>query len=337
MAAPLLIAAAPLVVSTRVAEAQRPSALRVGADNDAFNFWIPPWDRTDHEYTSGVRGSVEYDGPIAWSGWPRWPRMTRRAPSDTARRETRTASRLTHTFSLGQMIFTGNELTQNSLALVAPGYGPRASRPNAAWLYLEAAERDSSDLGMSELSLAIGIVGSPALGSQMQNLFHSLGQEYQRPSDWSRQLPFEPGFVARYAKVVPLLSFGDGERRRSQLSANGGAAVGTIQTSLSVGAEATTDMALGSIGQSALTPRIAFTLGGGMDVVLRDEFLDGTLFRASDRVSKNALVGHAHAAITFRWRQIGVTYRANRVGPQYAGQARPTTWSSIETEWRLSR
>ena len=318
MVAPLLLAtAAP-------AAAQGPTAVRVAADNDAFNFWLPPWDRPDREYTSGARGTLEYAGR---PGWPVWPRLSRDA--------SRVSS---HSFSIGQAIYTG---VREPNIFARPNDwqddGQHRVRPNAGWLYVEAAERDSTARATTELAVAVGVVGPPALAEQMQRFFHSLGPEFQRPVDWTRQLPFEPGFVARYLRTSTVGTFGDANRWRGAFTTELGGSAGTILTALSAGAGVATDVALGGAPASATAPHLAFTAGFSGQFVLRDEFLDGTIFRTSDRVDKQPIVTEARFALTFRWRQLGVTYRATHSGRQYDGQGPAASWGTIQTEWRFGR
>jgi hypothetical protein len=48
--------------------AQTPHVLLLRVDNDAFDFWMMPWNRPDEEYSSGVH--ITYDGGDV----PRWAR-----------------------------------------------------------------------------------------------------------------------------------------------------------------------------------------------------------------------------------------------------------------------
>jgi hypothetical protein len=296
--------------------------VRVSADNDAFNFWIPPWARTDHEYTSGVHGALEFDGPLGWRLWP--------GPSREA------AHRTTHAFGLGQAIYTG-EPAADVNGYVDP-HRPLAdqSRPNAGWLYLEAVERDSSERRTNEWSLNVGVVGPQALGERMQQFFHSLGPEYQRPPDWRRQLPFEPGFVARFTRTGRPLMSGGGGRMRAALLTEVGGAVGTIVTEATVGGGASADIILFGTSGAGSPLRLLLAANARARVVLRDEFLDGTIFRTSESVPKEPFVTEQRGTITVRWGPFDVTYRANRASRQYRNQPKPSSWGTIEAEWRVT-
>ena len=96
------------------------------ADNDAFNFWKPAYDRPDEEYTSGVRGTLVISarrvvGALA-------------ASRCEALRDIRDSPCATHEFSLGQDIYTGK---------LVPGDTTRDSGHAAerGWLYLQESSR----------------------------------------------------------------------------------------------------------------------------------------------------------------------------------------------------
>ncbi len=318
MTAPLLLAAAPLRSTHNVANAQRPTSVRVSADNDAFNFWVPPWARPDEEYTSGVRGSLEYQGPLKW--WP-WTRVGRDT-SGTSR----------HTFSLGQDIYT-NPLAYDPKLLAR--YRPGTYRPNSAWLFLEAAQCDSSGDGWTELSIAAGVVGRPALGEQMQRFFHSLAPEFNRNLDWHRQLPFEPGFITRYMRSDRVYGFGEGTRVSGTLATEVSGALGTILTEATGGATAGMDWHIGSVPDTHMPIHLALSVGVKGHLIARDELLDGTLFSASESVKRNAFVYGDNAAITLRVGPFAAHYRATRETRRYRDQFDPPRWGTLAVEWRI--
>ncbi len=304
------------------ASAQSPVAIRVTADNDAFNFWLPPWARTDREYTSGVSGSLDFPGRI---GWLRLPGRLE------SRRSGREGFSRTHSYAVGQAIYTGEA--------VANGDAARSTRPNAGWLYLELAEQDSSDRVIEEFRLAVGVVGPPALGERMQRFFHSLAPEYQRPVDWQRQLPTEPAFVARYARTSRLAAFGNGARWSGRIDTRAGAALGTVLTSVSGGATARVSIPLGPpLGERrGRWPRIEFGAEAHAHAVVRDEFVDGSFFRTSERLARTPFQDEERASLTLHWSQLSVGYRATRRSLQYRGQPSPAAWGTLATEWRPGR
>lgn len=299
--------------------AQKPVAFRVSADNDGFNFWTPSWTRTDHEYSSGVRGTIEYAGtsPFLPLGVLRVPRC-------------RAAGCATHAVTLGQAMYTGEAPPSRG---VDPPEHP-SQRQHAAWLYLEAAERDSTDDAVNEFRLAVGIVGPPALGEPIQKFFHLIGPAYPIPVDWRTQMPFEPGFVATAARTTRIGGFGDADGVRGLLRARAAASLGTILTGATVGASGEVGMPVGPAARNPAWPRVVLSaeiVGHG---VIRDEFLDGTLFNSSHRLAKKGLFDEQRASIELRWPFGTVAYRATRSGKQYDLQPAPMAWGTLYAEWR---
>jgi hypothetical protein len=315
LAAVAVAGAAPAV------RAQQPVAVRVSSENDAFLFWRPPWERTDHEYTSGARGSLHYPG------------RSRLLPVDRIRRVCGGDACRSHSYALGQEIYTGEP---PATAGVEPAEHP-SRRTNAAWLYVEAAERDSTGRDVTDITLRVGVVGPPALGKPMQEFFHVIGPEYPLPVDWSTQLPFEPGFVATVARSRRVAAWPQAERVGASLAAHGSASVGTIRTGASAGVRADVIVALRPAQGGARWPRVAAALDVTGHGVLRDEFLDGTFFRSSPSLPKHPAYGQGRATLELRWSRVSLGYAVVRTGPQYDGQGAPTTWGTLMAEWRPAR
>jgi hypothetical protein len=302
-----------LLVAFATAGGQAPKVIRVGADNDAFNFWMPPWARPDREYTSGVRGDLVYDGPLRLRGLDR---LRRGVCGNTA------AGCATSAVGIGQAIYTGDT-----------GNPSESHRPNAGWLFLRLSERDSSARVTQDVSLEVGIVGPPALGEPMQKLFHALGPEYQRPVDWSRQRPFEAGFLARMARTTRHRELVAGGWQLVATSHLAGA-LGTILTSATGGGGVSAGVPLGGADARGWWPRLEIGADLRAHVVVRDEFIDGTFFRSSERVRRKALYDEERITFALRWSPVTISYRATRTGMQYRGQPAPAEWSTIELEWR---
>ena len=316
----LLFAAAPLCA------AQKPVALRVSADNDGFNFWTPSWTRTDHEYSSGVWGTIEYAGtsPFLPLGVLRVPRC---------RAAGRAAGCATHSVTLGQSMYTGEAPPSVG---VAPPKHP-SLRQHAAWLYVEAAERDSTHDVVNEFRLAVGVVGPPALGEPIQKFFHVIGPAYPIPVDWRTQMPFEPGFVATAARTTRVGAFGDAGGVHGLLRTRMAATLGTILAGATAGASGEVGIPVGPAARNPAWPRVvlgAEVVGHG---VIRDEFLDGTFFSSSHRLAKKGLFDEERASIELRWPFGTVAYRATRSGKQYELQPAPMVWGTLYAEWRPGR
>ncbi|HVZ49764.1 MAG TPA: lipid A-modifier LpxR family protein [Gemmatimonadaceae bacterium] len=308
-----------LLGAGRPAVAQRPSAVRVSTDNDAFLFWRPPWERTDHEYTGGARGT------LTWTGAARLLPLGALRPACATTGGDGCAS---HSYALGQELYTGEPPPTPG---VAPDPHP-SHRTNAAWLYVEAAERDSAGADVTAFAIRVGVVGPPALGEPMQQFFHVIGPRYPLPVDWRKQLPFEPGFIVTAARTHVLATLGDLARSGAALSARGSASLGTILMGAEAGVTALAATRLGE--RDGAWPRVIVRGDAALHGVARDEFLDGTLFRPSPRLAKNPAYAEFGGALELRWSRLGVSYRVTRTGERYRLQDAPTLWGTLAAEWR---
>lgn len=293
------------------AQAQR--AVRVRADNDAFNFWQAPWNRPDEEYTSGVRATLELDGGAAWmrpwrSPW-RSPRQACASPHDVC---------ASHSFTVGQDIYTALRTRTHPV----PNAG---ARPDAGILWIEAADRVTRAQRSSELRWTLGITGRPALAAPMQRFFHGFAPGWNRPTDWSRQLPTEPVFAVAYdeRRVRRLGAF--------DLQPHAGASLGSLLTEARAGLGAQ----WGRLGDARAN--VALVADVTVRGVVRNESLSGTLFRGSDRVALRPLVGEAEGGVRTRWRRLGLSWKAHVTGAEYAMRRGTHAWSTLEAEWWPSR
>jgi len=303
-----MLAAAP--ASVVVAQTPRTISLRI--DNDAFDFWMLPWNRPDEEYSSGVH--ITYDGGDA----PWWSRRMLRqlAPCTTSSRECRMSRA-----EIGQDLYT----PATSMTNPVPAVG---SRPNAGWLYLSQTAQSLHPDRADELTLTLGVTGGPSLGKFTQTLAHSVAPTFNRPSDWTGQVGFEPGVVVRY------------EQRR-RLGVDGGAigfdliprlslTAGNVATNAEVGVQARTGLHL----RHPWLPRdgpieIALTGGISARAVARDLFLDGNTFRDGPHVGHEPFVGSGEIGVQMRFRALSLAYRAVTDTRSYAAGPKWHPWASI--------
>ena len=124
-----------------------PRTLSLRADNDAFDFWMLPWNRPDDEYSSGVQ--ITYDGGDA----PRWARSFLRGDSACT---VHSVSCRTARTEIGQDIYT-RDATLSDTAVID------RSRPSAGWLYLAQSARALHEDRSDELTLTVGVTGPPSL------------------------------------------------------------------------------------------------------------------------------------------------------------------------------
>jgi hypothetical protein len=302
----LLLLAAP--IGAAFAQAQRTIWLR--ADNDAFNFWTMPWNRPDGEYTSGVH--ITYDGGTA----PKWSRWLWRnaAPCVVGAQNCQMARA-----EIGQDIYTP------SLRVSDPEPAPGA-RPNAGWLYVSQSARLLTTARSDELTLTLGVTGPPSLARFTQRIAHAAAPEFNRPTDWTKQIGFEPGVMARYAM------------RRHVSAVHGvldfipevAATAGNVNTS----AEAGVQMRVGYRMrhpwlQEKNRASVAIVSGVSTRAIARDLFLDGNTFRGGERVGHRPFVVSGEAGVELRYGPLIAAYRSVATSRTYARGPRWHPWSSM--------
>ena len=281
--------------------AQAQHAVKVRADNDAFNFWQAPWNRPDEEYTSGVRLEVDVDGRLPWPA-----RRARSGDCDGGRTVC-----VEHSYSLGQDIYTAARQRGATSE-------PFGARPDAGLLWVSAAERAVRGNRITAMSVTLGITGRPALAAPMQKFFHGIAPGWNKPIDWSLQLPTEPVFGVNY------------DQRRSRtfgatvLEPHAGASLGTLLTEVR-----------GGVGASYAARRWFFLVGDATARgVARSEVLSGTFFRPSERVSLRPLVTDIQFGARGTWRRLSLAWIAHQTSAEYTGRTQGHSWSTLEAEWR---
>lgn len=309
-----LLLCAPIVVG-----AQTPHTFTLRIDNDAFNFWTMPWNRPDGEYTSGVH--ITYDGLRA----PRWSKRFWPTPS-VCTRGTRECT--TSTAELGQDIYT--PLLRESDPI--PGDD---ARPNAGWLYLSQSARALRPERSDEITLTLGVTGPPSLARFTQRLAHSAAPEFNRPTDWSSQIGFEPGVIARYQQRRRVFSRPGTIDILPSVAAN----VGNVNTSAEAGIQSRFGWNLWHPWLPESSPKIevAVVTGATARIVVRDIFLDGNTFRSSPRVGHRWLVGGGELGLQVRHRSFTLAYVASTTSRPYAAGPAWHPWSSMIGSFTFDR
>lgn len=302
-----------LAVPFGAAFAQSPHTISLRVDNDAFDFWMLPWNRPDKEYTSGVH--ITYDGGSA----PWWSRAlfgagetcTWRAPAcRTARTE------------IGQDIYTP------AISRDDP-HAAAGSRANGGWLYLSQTARTLAEGRSDELTITLGVTGPPSLARFTQRVAHSMAPEFNRPTDWTRQIGFEPGAIVRYEQRRRLASVNVGGLG-ADLSPSASFSLGNVSTAAEIGFESRLGW---NIGHPWL-PRangveIALITGATARAVARDIFLDGNTLDPSMRVGHEPFVESGNAGVELRLGAFSVSYRAVTTTRAYAAGPKWHPWASI--------
>jgi hypothetical protein len=243
---------------------------------------------------------------------------------------------------IGQKLYT-----PKNLALSTPQL---TDRPYAGWLYFTSIlQRRGSgwwNLPMQEsLQLDAGIIGPAALGERAQNVAHvdlGLGGS---PQGWDNQLPNEPAFELKYARLLRWQFFTDGNFAAEVLP-GAGLSLGTVNTSLRAGGTLRFGWRLPEDYGPSLLDSLVTASGGrpreGEDhdgvyffggvvgrVVAYNAFLDGTAFRTSQSIDKENLVGDFFAGLVISLRYVdgGMTWVTRT--REYSGQPVWDTFVSV--------
>ena len=301
-----------MAASHQAAIAQSPSTLTLRVDNDAFDFWMLPWNRPDEEYSSGVH--ITYDGGDA----PWWSRHFLAGGTCTVRSEACRTSR----WEIGQDMFTPARSADTPIA--APG-----SRRNAGWLYLSETARSLPTARSDELTVTAGVTGPPSLAELTQKLAHSAAPSLNRPADWSDQIAFEPGVIVRYEQrwraVVSERSFG------ADIVPRWAANAGNVSTAAEVGLQTRIGWHLRHPWLPTNAPwSIALIAGASGRAVARDLFLDGNTFRRkANDVGHETFVGAGELGIELHVRGLMLGYRAVSDTRAYANGPKWHPWASM--------
>lgn len=298
-----------MAVPLGTAIAQTPRTFSVRADNDAFDFWMLPWNRPDEEYTSGVH--LSYEGGDA----PRWARPALRGYATCS---STSATCRSSRWELGQDIYTPSVSPDDPHA--APG-----ARPNAGWLYLTEAARILSQSSFDELAITLGVTGPPSLGHLTQQLAHHAAPAFNRPTDWTQQIGLEPGAIVSY----------EGRRRAAladlaDVTPYVSASLGNIVTQ----AEGGFDLRVGWHLTPPWLPStsgvgFAITAGASGRAIGRNIFLDGNTFRDSPRVGHEPFVGTGRAGVELRVHGFTAAFVAHSDTRSYLSGPKWHPWSSL--------
>jgi lipid A 3-O-deacylase len=303
--------AAPLGAAISQPSAPRTLTLRI--DNDAFDFWMMPWNRPDEEYTSGVH--ITYEGGPA----PRWSRRVFGAGAVCA---LRVADCRTERLELGQDIYTP---AVDPIDLRA---GPQ-SRASAGWLYLSQSARSLREARSDDVTLTLGVTGPPSLARFTQRLAHSAAPAFNRPTDWTRELAFEPGVILRYEQRRRF-SAGEGKAIGADVLPLVAVAAGNVNTSAEVGFQSRVGWRL---PHPWLTPArdasVIFIGGATGRAVARDIFLDGNTFSGENRVGHKPFVGSGEIGVELRFGGGMLGYHAVTTTRAYAAAPPWHPWGSL--------
>jgi hypothetical protein len=304
--------AALFIVATRGAEAQELArTVQVAIDNDFLNFWQPPRERADHNYTHGLR--------LTWD--------LARAPEFARRLVCRSGS-------CGMTLEIGQEMYTSTLDWF---WYVDGERPYAGWLYGRADVRGGDRGTVRRLGLIVGITGPPSLGEAAHTAAHSVAGFGPRVG-WVHQLPTEVAFAALANHSWRIAPNGAAARIIDLIPTVSGT-VGTLRTSAEAGVRVRLGAPLAhpwlADDRSSVAPYVFAGLRA--EGVLRDMFLDGTLFRESPRTDHRPVFGEVDAGLGVRMGRATLEFRVVRRSRQYAASPSPVTYSSLSLGCRLGQ
>ena len=181
-----------------------------------------------------------------------------------------------------------------------------------------------------EVTIAVGVTGPPSLARVTQQAAHSVAPEFNRPTDWTRQIGFEPGTIVQYEQRRRLAaleagSFGFDILPSMKISA------GNVLTAAEIGFQSRVGW---NIGHPWL-PRsealgITLVTGASERAVARDIFLDGNTFeRPACASATSRSCNRAKRASSFAIVRFSLTYRAVSSTRAYVVGPKWHPWASI--------
>jgi hypothetical protein len=276
----------------------RRSTLSFVYENDVVN-------NSDVHYTNGMRVSWM----AASSQTPAWAlNIARAVPWFPVNGE------VLHGYSIGQSMFTSNDISQKN--------PPQDARPYAGWLYGSIGLGVETGRQLDQLVLTVGVVGPAALAEQTQKLMHRfLG--VREPQGWDHQLHNEPGLMISWQRSWRAVTARSLAGRQLDLTPHVGASLGNVLTSMNggltlrYGANLPLDygpprIQPGLTGTSSFVPtsKVGWYLFAGVEgrAVVRNIFLDGNSFRNSRSVDKKPLVSDLQLGGVLVWNRIRLSY-----------------------------
>jgi lipid A 3-O-deacylase len=302
---------ASLMVLGRPVEAQELArTARITLDNDFLNVWQPPRERADHNYTHGLR--------LTWD--------LARAP-EFARRLVCTSGACGTTLEIGQEIYTS---TLDWFWYV------EGERPYAGWLYGRVDVRGGDRATLRRLGLTVGVTGPPSLGEAAHTAVHETFADFKPRVGWVDQLPTEIAFAALASHSWRLVPNGAAARFVDVVPTVAGT-LGTLRTSAEAGMRVRLGAPLTHPWLADVRSGVAPYAFAGLrgEAVVRDMFLNGTLFSDSPRTDHRLVFGEVDAGLGVRMGRAALEFRVVRRSRQYAASPSSVTYSSVALEWDI--
>ncbi|MBB4634159.1 lipid A deacylase LpxR family protein [Longimicrobium terrae] len=296
--------------------------VQVTSDNDAYDFWIPPRERPDYEYSNGIRIAAEMGGA---RGWGRLARRVAPCAADGGE-----GAECTTTVELGQRLYTAR--VDN--AQPTPG-----SRHFAGWLYVGGTGQVVNGPVRHTFGAEVGVTGPPSLAAQLMKTVHSIGG-FWNPDGWDHQLGFEPGVTLRYGVERRLAEARVGGGRAAEVAVHAGAGAGNVYTGAQAGLQARAGLRLPDAWTAARQRGPSLYVTGGVEgaAVARNLFLDGNTFSGEPpRVHRKPLLANANWGIGAVVGGASLEYRVRTRTREYREEPGGHTYGSFEVTWRPAR
>lgn len=244
-----------------------------------------------------------------------------------------------HGYSVGQKIFTPEDISQAGLAV--------NDRPYAGWLFVDAGmahvfEGRNGNESINGLVFTLGLVGPYSYAEETQKNIHRL-VESEVPRGWSNQLGTELGVNVTYVRKWRNLFRLENEHQ-IEFSHHGGVALGNVYTYLAAGimgrwgTQLQNDIGPPSInpgfpGVPAFRPSPAFNwyLFAGLEVraMGRNIFLDGNTFHDSHSVEKQPFVTDVQFGVAFHYKDMRLSFSNLVRSKEFKGQVERTQYGAI--------
>jgi len=298
-----------LIAAPAAAHAQ--ATWHLSTDNDYFNFWTPPEERDDLNYSYGAEITRHDTRP------PRWlAHLTPGAWRDTA------GGTLRSTMSLRQEAYMPSSVYDDY-----PG-----DRPFAGWLEVEVGLVQESDARVRRLSLHAGVTGSPSLAERTLTWFHHTFGFGER--EWTRRIPSEPGAFLEWREASLPLARAGGDGWRIAAGPEWRLRLGTMHVDARGGAAFTAGLRPAPPWRASDAPspwRTSLYVTGAarLDAIARDAFLDGALFHDGPHVSARVFVPEAEIGIGAHVGHVRLEWRTIRRGKVFDRQVAPHSYSTL--------
>ena len=310
-----------LAAAAGVVSAQSTPSVQARVDNDGFNFWRKPWERTDGEYTSGVRVAVETGQA------PFWRLLAPHAApcADVRDDALRCSSALV---TVGQDMYTPAEDSQPYSYT-----GWRRQRPYAGWLYSSLTVRTVRRSTMRSLGITLGVTGPPSPADRTQRRAHEIMGRYTIvPVGWETQVRFEPGIIVTARQRWMLATASIKGVRLLDASVDVGAAAGNVLTNAEAGGRVRGGMNLSHPWRRERRRGFA-EVGGELGVrgqlIARNIFLDGNTMHATRWVVKVPAVADVYGSLGVRMGPVVLAYAVTQRSREYTTGTRDHTFSSL--------